>query len=82
MTTTILEIEGLSNVIVEEPFCFIPLLEELTTTFPVSTETQVGHVSDDLPVSFELRDVGNGGPGGRSMTPINSKDPTTQFPRM
>ena len=77
MTTTIQRVEGRSNVIVMETFCFTPLLEELTTTFPVSTETKVGHVSDDLTVSFELCDVGNDGPGDRSLTQINSKDPTT-----
>jgi hypothetical protein len=43
-------------VFVDELLSLVLLLEELTTAFSISTETQIGHVTDDLTVSFEWSD--------------------------
>jgi len=48
-----------ANLFVEELLGLITLLEEPTAAFPISTETQVGHVSDDLTVPREWSDVCN-----------------------
>ena len=44
----------------------LTLLEEPSPTFPVHTETKIGHVTDDLSLTFEWSDVSDSGPGDRS----------------
>jgi hypothetical protein len=53
-------VEVRANVFVEELLGLFSLLEELTTAFPISTETQVGHVTNDQTVPLEWSDMCDG----------------------
>jgi hypothetical protein len=61
------------NVFVDELLSFIPFLEEPSPTFPINSETKVGHVTNDLSLAFEWSEVSDSGPGDRSGMRINSK---------
>jgi hypothetical protein len=61
------------DVFVDELFGFLPDLEETSPTFAVTSETKIGHVTDDQSLSFEWSEVSDSGPGDRSGIGINSK---------
>ena len=63
-----------ANVFVDELFSVLPVLEEPSPTFPIHSETKIGHVTNDLSLAlFEWSEVSDSGPGDRSGMRINSK---------
>jgi len=56
VSSSVQRVKRCPDVFVDELLGSVALLEELTTAFSIPTETQVGHVSDDLTVPFEWSD--------------------------
>ena len=72
VTTTTVGIGVEADVFVDELFSLFSILEEPSSTFPICTETQVGHITDDLTLTGEWCKMGDVGPGDTSQGEINS----------